>query len=211
MRIPLLCLGFAVLPLPLLAQRGPVALATGFGFTQSGDLTGGGFHAQLSVPLADIGPGLSLRAEALAQQGTITGPPSTCEHVAELRCLGRSDRNRIVGGGGHLRVELAPPGGTLRPYLALVGVGIYHRRTESTETQGPTGICMVDGQAVSCPDNPPLQSFSAEDSDTALGWSTGAGVEASVAGMRVFAEARLHRLLDGGGAGALPLSIGVSF
>lgn len=64
---------------------------------------------------------------------------------------------------------------------------------------------------MSCPDNPPLQSLSAEDSDTALGWSSGAGIEASLFGVRVFAEARLHRFLDGSGAGALPFSIGLNF
>ncbi|HST62986.1 MAG TPA: hypothetical protein VLK84_30035 [Longimicrobium sp.] len=44
------------------------------------------------------------------------------------------------------------------------------------------------------------------------GWNTGGGVEMAVGRGRVFAEVRAHELLEGEGmAGALPLTVGVSF
>lgn len=213
MRLNLLFLSLALIPVPLLAQTGGIALGAGFGFTGSQDLSGGAFHAQLSVPIARIDETKSVRAEALFQQGTIAGSPTSCKRVEELHCLGRTDRNRIAGVGAHLRVDISSGRGPVRAYLTPIGIGVYHRRTESTETQGPTGVCIVDGQVTSCASNPPFKSLTEHRSATALGWNTGAGIEIEVFGVRAFMEARLHDLLDGdeSRAGATPLTVGITF
>lgn len=213
MRAFLFCLSLLLAPASLLAQRGSVTMGAGVGVTQSDALSGGAFHVQASAPIAQITERAWVRAEALFQQGTVTGSPFSCERVKQLYCLGRTDRNRILGIGTQLRLDLTPAGRAVRLFLTPIGVGLYQRRTRSTETQGPAAICVVDGQITSCPDNPPFQSFTVQETATALGWSTGAGVDLDLFGIRTFADVRLHQLLDGreSKAGALALSAGVRF
>jgi hypothetical protein len=200
----------AVLPLPLAAQSG-IAVGVGPGITQSDDLSGGARHAQLSAHLLTVLPGITVRGEALYQQGTVTGSPFSCQVARQQYCTGRSDDNRLMGAGVYARFDLASTG-RLAAYVTPVGMGLYHRRTRTSEWEGPTGLCLDGQQLVSCPGNPPFTEFTATHSAFSPGWSTGGGVEVAVGGGRAFVEARAHQLLEGDGmAGALPLTIGFSF
>jgi opacity protein-like surface antigen len=200
----------AVLPLPLAAQSG-LAIGVGPGFTQSDDLSGGARHAQLSLHLLRITDGLTVRGEALYQQGSMTGSPFTCQLARQRYCTGRSDDNRLMGAGVYTRLDVAD-NGVVRAYATPVGLGLYHRRTHTSEWEGPTTLCIEDGQAVSCADNPPFTQFTETTSRLSLGWSTGAGVDVKVGRGRAFAEVRAHGLLEGEGmAGAVPLTLGYSF
>lgn len=206
-----LLLAALMLPLPLAAQVRP-SLGVGGGLLQTDDLVGRGYHVQAAVQVARISEQVTVRGEALYQQGKGTGSPFACEQARQFYCLGRSDEQRLMGGGAHLRIDLPEFRRGVHAYLTPVGVGVYHLRTDSREWEGPTGMCIVDNQITSCPDNPPFTNFSRTITTTSLGWTTGAGVEAEVGRMRVFAEVRAHDMLfPGGQAGAVPLTVGVSF
>lgn len=204
-------LALCAAPAALAAQRGPVSLGAGPGITQSDELTGAAAHLRVSAPLARVGERLSIHAEAMAQQGTISGDPSTCAMVRPEDCTGRSDRNRLFGAGAFLRWDVGPQDGAVRAYVVPVGAAVFHRRTASEEQQAPTGICVVDGQLAPCPDAAPFARLSSADERTSLGLAVGAGVEADVLGMRLFADLRVHRLTEGrdSWAGAAPLTLGV--
>ncbi len=201
----------ALLPLPVAAQS-RIAVGVGPGVTQTDDLSGGARHVQASAHLLEVMDGVSLRGEAILQQGTVSGSPFSCRLARQQYCTGRSDENRLMGAGVYTRLDLAT-GGRFTAYLTPVGLGAYHRRTRSSEWEGPTGICIQDETLASCPSNPEWTQFSATTSRLSLGWNTGGGVEMAVGRGRVFAEVRAHRLLEGGDgmAGALPLTLGVSF
>jgi hypothetical protein len=116
-----------------------------------------------------------------------------------------------MGTGLYTRLDLVSNGRTTA-YLTPLGVGVYHRRTRTSEWEAPTGICIDGGKVVSCPDNPPFTEFTATTSARSLGWSTGGGVEMALGRGRAFVEARAHGLLEGEGmGGALPLTVGFSF
>lgn len=210
MKKVLLAAALALLPLPAAAQS-RIAVGVGPGVTQSDDLSGGAKHLHVSAHLLEVTDGLSLRGEALAQQGTVTGSPFSCQLARQQYCTGRSDQNRLLGAGVYTRLDLASRG-RVTAYFTPIGLGVYHRRTRSSEWEGPTGLCMDRETVVSCPDNPDWTQFTATASKLSLGWNTGGGVEMAVGAGRVFAEMRAHQLLEGDGmAGALPLTIGVSF
>jgi len=206
----LVAAALALLPLPAAAQS-RIAVGVGPGVTQSDDLSGGARHLQASAHLLQVMDRLSLRAEALVQQGTVSGSPFSCVQARQQYCTGRSDENRLLGAGVYSRVDLTSSG-RVTAYVTPVGLGVYHRRTRSSEWEGPTNICINSQTIVSCPDNPEWTKFTATASKLSLGWNTGGGVEVAVGAGRVFAELRAHQLLEGEGmAGALPFTVGVSF
>lgn len=210
MKKVLIAAALAVLPLPLAAQSG-IAVGVGPGVTQTDDLSGGARHANVSVHLTELMEGLTLRGEALYQQGTITGSPFTCRLARQQYCTGRSDETRLMGAGLYTRWDVASSG-RVTAYFTPVGVGLYHRRTHTSEMEAPTGFCIDGGEMVSCPDNPPFTPFADTESRLSVGWSSGGGVEMAAFRGRVFAEARVHGLLEGEGmAGAVPLTLGFSF
>lgn len=210
MKKVLIAAALTLLSLPLAAQS-RIAVGVGPGVTQTDDLSGSGKHAQVSAHLLEVLPGVSLRGEALYQQGSATGSPFSCQLARQQYCTGRSDENRVMGAGVYSRLDLASSG-RMTVYLTPIGVGVYHRRTESTEWEGPTAICIDNGATVSCPGNPDWTQFAETTSKLSLGWNTGGGVEMAIGRGRVFAEARAHDLLESEGmAGALPLTLGVSF
>lgn len=200
----------SVLALPAAAQS-RVAVGVGPGVTQTDDLSGGAKHAQVSAYLLQVMEGASLRGEALYQQGTVSGSPFSCQLARQQYCTGRSDQSRLVGAGVYTRLDVASSG-RMTVYLTPIGLGVYHRRTHSSEWEGPTSMCIDNGAVESCPDNPEWTQFTATTSRLSPGWSTGGGLEMAVGRGRVFAEARAHGLLEGEGmAGALPLTFGISF
>jgi hypothetical protein len=132
--------------------------------------------------------------------------------VEPFYCVGRRDENRIGGAAAFIRVTSRAFGST-RFYFDPIGAGVYHRHTRSQEVQGPTGLCLIDGVVVSCPDNPPWATFDYRSSRTSFGVNIGFGALAQLGGFRVFAELRAHRLFESGEsiAGAVPLTVGFVF
>jgi hypothetical protein len=210
-----------------IAQADRFSVGGGFGVTASAQASGKAYHGALSFPLAGLPwpepepwderrprprPTAQLRAEIFYQGGTVTGSPFACERVAQIYCFGRSDENRIGGAAVFVRITALWRGQT-RFYIDPVGAGLYHRRTRSRESQGPTTLCLVDSMLVSCPDNPPWATFEYRSSPTSLGANAGFGMLAQLGGLRVFAELRAHRLFESGDsiAGAVPFTVGVRF
>lgn len=212
-KLPLLLLALVSVPCALHAQQRPVSIGAGLGITQSDALAGRAAHLRLSAPLMPVGDRLSIHAELVAQQGTITGNPSDCTLVQETVCTGRSDLNRLVGAGTFLRLDVGSRTGRVRAYLTPVGVGLYHRRTRSEEFQAPIRSCITEGQLGPCGEAAPLDRITSSVDRTSLGLSLGGGVEIHTAGVRLFADARVHRLVEGrdSRAGAAPVTVGVAF
>ena len=226
--IALTCVTLALSPSLGRAQDRDIALGGGFGITQSARASGMGYHAAVSFPIARLvwpepgpwderrrpraRPTAHLRTEVFYQGGTVTGPPFACDRVDPFYCLGRSDENRIAGAAIFVRIA-SPWFGRVRFHLDPIGAGVYHRRTRSAEFQGPTGTCIVNGELVSCPDNPPFATVQYRSSRTSLGANTGLGIAANVGAIRMFAEFRGHRLFESGEsiAGAGPVTFGVVF
>jgi hypothetical protein len=194
------------------AQLNGLSVGGGVGVTASSRVSGMAYHGAASMPIAFMPSGVELRLEGMYQGGTVSGSPFACERVRQLYCLGRTDENRIAAAAFFVRAR-AQPLGVWRFYFDPIGVGVYHRRTTSTESQGPTGICIIDDTLQSCPNNPDWATFSYRVSRTSLGANIGGGVEAEVARIRLFLEARTHVLFERGRsiAGAVPLTFGVSF
>ena len=199
----LVAAALAVVPASLDAQ---VSVGGGAGVTASPALSGAAWHGQAAVALVRLSPVVELRAEGFYQRGTVDGSPFACTTVETRYCLGREDRNQIAGVGAGVRIDMAP-GAILRPYVPL-GLGVYHRRTVSTESQGPAAICGGPDALEPCPDNPPFATFEQSERVTTLGGSVGIGVDAAVGRGRVFAEMRLHQLLEPGDVGAVPFTVG---
>lgn len=198
-----------VLPLPLAAQLGP-SFGMGRGVLQTDDLMASAYHVQAGVQLARITSQVTVRGEALVQRGTAHASPLSCEQARQMYCLGRTDEQRMLGAGAHVRVDLPEFVRGVHAYLAPAGIGAYHLRTDSREFEGPTGLCLQD--LAVCPDQPPFADFSRTTSTLSLGGSTGAGLEAEFGRMRVFAEFRAHVMLASGGeTGSVPVTFGVRF
>src|SRR5688500_2009876 len=194
----------AILPGALAAQ---VSVGGGAGFTGSDDLSGNALHVQAGVSLVQVAPGFRLGVEGLYQRGRAEGSPLSCE--ATSHCLGREDRNRILGAGLVVRRDLNELRGV--QWYIPVGLGMYHRRTATTEWQGPTAFCPGSADADACP-NPPFGENQLTESQLSLGYSFGIGAEVPLGSGRVFTELRAHDLLEArSGAGAVPLTVGFRF
>jgi hypothetical protein len=132
--------------------------------------------------------------------------------VSQVSCFGRTDEQRMLGVGAHVRIDFAEflPG--VHTYLTPVGAGVYNLRTESRETEGPNALCLPEATGGICADTPPFNEFSRTTSTLSAGVTTGAGLEAELGRMRVFAEFRAHAMLaTGGETGAVPLTFGFRF
>lgn len=200
-----------VLPLPLTAQLGP-SVGMGRGVLQTDDLMADAYHLQAGVQLARITDQVTVRGEALLQQGTAHASPLSCEQARQMYCFGRTDEQRLVGAGAHVRFDLPEFVRGVHAYLTPVGIGAYYLRTDSRESEGPTGVCVQDLDVVGCTDTTPFADFSRTTSTLSLGGSTGAGLEAELGRMRVFAEFRAHVMLASmGETGSVPVTFGVSF
>lgn len=206
-----LLLAALMLPLPCVAQVRP-SLGVGTGVLQTDDLMAGAYHVQAGLQLARINERVSVHGEALYQQGTATASPLSCERVSQASCFGRTDEQRMLGVGAHVRMDFPEFVRGVHAYLTPVGAGVYNLRTESRETEGPQALCVPALTLGLCTDTPPFNEFSNTTSTLSAGLTTGAGVEAELGRMRVFAEFRAHAMLSTGGeTGAVPLTFGVRF
>jgi hypothetical protein len=194
------------------AQVDRLSAGGGIGVAQSARASGKGYHGAFSLPVMPLRRGAHVRAEVMYQAGSLSGSPFSCDRVDRFYCLGRTDDNQLTAAAVFIRIPSLWRG-RWRFYADPIGAGLYHRRTKSTEHQGPTGMCLVNGEIVSCPDNPPFATFAYLTSRSSLGANFGVGFEVQVAGVRLFAEARAHRLFEPGEsiAGAIPVTVGFSF
>jgi hypothetical protein len=228
--VVLTCLTIALSPTVGRGQSRDIAVGGGIGVTASARASGMAYHAAVNFPLAALPspfpepepwderrrrrprPTAHLRTEVFYQGGTVTGSLFACDRVEPLYCLGRSDENRIAGAAVFVRI-VSPWYGRFRFYIDPIGAGVYHRRTKSAELQGPTATCLIDGELVSCPNNPPWATFEYGSSRTSVGANTGLGIVANIGAARIFAEFRAHRLFESGesAAGAVPLTFGLVF
>lgn len=206
-----LLLAALLFPLPLTAQLAP-SFGMGRGVLQTDDLMADAYHLQAGVQLARITDQVTVRGEALLQQGTANASPLSCEQARQVHCFGRTDEQRMFGAGAHVRVDLPTFVRGVHAYLTPVGVGAYYLRTESRESEGPTGACVTVGDLPTCAPPPQFTDFSRTTSTFSLGGSTGAGLQAKLGRMRVFAEFRAHVMLASmGETGSVPVTFGVSF
>jgi hypothetical protein len=202
-----LALLLSLLPIPLLAQSAGPEVGLGYGVTQSRLRSGEAMSIQAAVPLWSRADG-QLRGEFLYQWGRIGG--RGCERLEPRYCIGGTDRNQILGAGAALHLHL----GSLGPVglFVPVGAGLYQRRTDTTETEGPIELCVVGNELIACPGNPPLRSIEFRTRASVPGYSVGMGMRTRIGGLGVYADARLHGLVERDSrAGALPLSVGFSF
>lgn len=202
---------FAILhfPLPLLAQSLDPAIEAGYGVTGSRLHTGAAKSVQGSLTVFDRN-GFRVRAELFLQQGTANSSGPTCDRLEDQYCTGSSDRNQIAGAGAALHIPIGTVG-RLNAY-APVGIGLYNRRTRSRESEGPIAFCFDGTNVISCPGNPAFRTISYATSATVAGYNVGLGLAARVSGVDLYAEMRVHDLLESNSnAGAFPFSIGVRF
>lgn len=197
-----------LLALPLQAQLGP-SIGVGSGVLQTDDLMASAYHLQAGAQLMRISDRLTLRGEALVQQGTANASPLSCEQARQVDCVGRTDEQRLIGGGALVRFHVSPGTPGVHVYLDPAGVGVYHLHTRSRESAVDCGP-PVEGAPVCMP--APLAEFSRTTNTLSLGFSAGAGVQAELGWMRVFAEFRAHAMLASAGeTGSVPVTFGVSF
>lgn len=197
-----------LLALPLHAQLNP-SFGVGRGVLQTDDLIADAYHVQAGAQLLRISDRVTVRGEALVQQGTATASPLSCEQARQDDCVGRTDEQRLIGGGALVRVDVPGIARGVRVYLDPAGLGVYHLRTNSRESAVDCGD-PVENAPVCMP--APLAEFSRTTNTLSLGFSAGAGVQAELGWMRVFAEFRAHAMLASAGkTGSVPVTLGVSF
>lgn len=189
------------------AQPVSVTFGGGIGANQSEELSGRGYHLQLStavLPLSRLlgwSNDVQIRLGGMAQWGDLSGGPAACEMVPverpETFCFGRSESNRLLGADLALRVGLAPRFDPVRLYLLPVGFGLYHRRTAASETAP-----LPDEQ---------YERFTEEVAALSPGWTIGAGLRVPLGPASAFAEGRVYDLFEGAEsiAGAVVLTVGL--
>lgn len=84
--------------------------------------------------------------------------PGRCQLARQEYCFGGSESFSAID------VGVLGQGPTLGEFLGfavapIAAFGVTRSRSEIDESEGPTTFCLVNGQIVSCPDNPPFQSF----------------------------------------------------
>jgi hypothetical protein len=193
------------------AQDSPRWLV-GFGWagTSMDDLGGSGFHAHLARHIPRVWIFDNVRVAASGGNGNADGSPFSCRQADQIYCFGRSDE--------HIWAELdVMPTATVIEgdavdFYAMTGPGIFFRRSRSDEMQGPATFCFIDGQLVSCPDNPPFQEFSKTDRVWGAAWTIGWGFKGA-GSLKWFVEMRAHVIWEGRDerSALLPIMVGVGF
>jgi hypothetical protein len=184
----------------------------GFGWagTSMGDLGGSGFHGHLAGHIPRISIFDNVRIAASAGNGNANGSPFSCQQAPQIYCFGRKDEH--VWAELDVMPMIGATEGDAFSFYAMSGPGIFFRRTRSYETQGPTTLCIIDGELVSCPDNPPFQGFSKTDRVWGAAWTLGFGLRGT-SSLKWFIEMRAHLIWEGGDerSALLPIMVGIGF
>ena len=188
-----------------------VSLAGGYGLLGGREVAGPGPTIQATVRVLPPRGRAQLRAELHYQRATADGNPLQCRQVEMFSCLGRTDRMSAAGVAlaGHFDAVLAR---RARLYVPLA-VGIDRIRTRSSETEGPTGQCVSNGQLGPCPDDPPFRTVSRSRLHYQGAVSWGLGLSFPLGRTSAFIEARLRAVggVSDPSASMLPVLVGLAF
>jgi hypothetical protein len=135
---------------------------------------GSGFHVAAVVPMGTPITGLQVSGIAFAMNGSTSGSPFQCTMVQQIFCLGRSERLKAgsIGIGAEHGLLLLGISAYTRAQL-----GWYVEHVDASELEGPTTICVIGGQLVSCPDNPPFQQHAGSETLFGPGVAVALGTE----------------------------------
>ena len=194
------------------ARIARIAVGGGLAAVGGDQLSGVGRHIQATVRLTPANRLFYARGELLYASADASGSPFACERVPDTYCFGRSDAHRQISAGVSVVGDAPFSWGPFQPYGIPLGIGVYHRSTRSSETQGPTTTCVIGGEVVSCPDNPPFETVRYTIDALGFGVNTGAGIRARVGDAQVFVELRAHTVLERKAfSGSVPVTFGLSF
>jgi hypothetical protein len=174
----------------LSAQDAPLLAGAAMTSTQYGWLSGTGPSVVAAQHIVGR-KAIALRADVRLQRADLSGAPQSCVLVEQTYCFGRSDRvaSGAFGLTTMIRIQDFRSGGAL--YVLPLQVALRHSRATSGELRGPTGICIVGGELVSCPDNPPFEQREAEWSVTGFEAATGMGVRFNIRWLSLHVESRV--------------------
>lgn len=205
-------LAFALtLAAPAAAQHRPVTVGGGFGGMDHRGLAGASAHVQVGVPLVQVFENAYLRAELSAQASRMEGSPLACRTVAMPWCLGREDRVRQAVASANVVVDPLWEHRGVRSYFVLPGLGVAHRRAETTELEGPAGTCVRGNEFAPCPDAPPFGEYRESARGTGFSVNAGWGLRFRVLGTPLFLESAVHVLdLEGERSLYVPFTLGLA-
>lgn len=93
--------------------------------------------------------------------GSAKHTPFQCELVRQFYCLGGTEKIRTAGFGLSLeQTNAAQVAGFNFTPRVIAGMAVAHVMLE--EFEGPTGLCVSGKELISCPDNPPFQTYARE-------------------------------------------------
>lgn len=190
---------FALLcAVPAGAQLRDTHLGAGVAMASNGWTSGSGSSLEGSGYLFSWRPTVTVRADVGLQRMDLSGSPFSCQMVEQFYCTGRSDGLRSGYGRIGAVVDFTPDDANYGAYLMPLSVGMGHVRIVSREYQAPTGICVENGELISCPDNPPWATFTSARSGFGPSLGAGAGVSRHVGSFGIHAEGRvaMTRALD---------------
>ena len=137
--------------------------------------------------------------------------PRHCHLARSFYCFGGSESVRA--GELALYMEGQPMtrvlGGVLTP---MVSFGATRAQTKVSELEGPTALCIENGEVVSCADNPPFQRFATETWTTLPSLSFGLAFTRAVGAVDARVALAAHRFgLTDEGHRRIRLSLGLGF
>ena len=153
------------------AQGGRLSADAGLDLVSGRYASGSGNSYSLRVKLATLGS-ISMNAGFGWAEGSGSYSPFNCHLARRFYCFGGSESLTAADFGVHAE------GRPLNHFLgfALVpvaSIGVTRSRSRVSELEGPTALCLENGEVVSCSDNPPFQTFASDESVTAPSLSYG--------------------------------------
>lgn len=173
----------------LQAQTAPLYVGAGVSLARSGWMEGDGPEIVAHGTLASRGI-LALRAHARFQSAQLDGAPFACEMVRDQYCFGRTDQTRSVELGVGMVIDRRHARSSSW-YAVPLELGVIDLRSRSSELEGPTTLCVENGEIVSCPDNPPFASYARRFTRTGVSVGIGGGYRRNVAGISALVEGRI--------------------
>ena len=173
----------------LQAQTAPLYVGAGMSLARSGWMEGNGPELVAHGRLASRGI-LALRAHARFHSAQLDGAPFACEMVRDQYCFGRTDQTRSVELGVGMVIDRRHARSSSW-YAVPLELGVIDLRSRSSELEGPTTLCIENGELVSCADNPPFASYARRFTRTGVSVGTGLGYRRNIAGISALIEGRL--------------------
>jgi hypothetical protein len=134
---------------------------------------GTGFQLDLRRHLFEVAEMVGVGVNLSGTSGSLDYSLFACEVARRQYCFGGSETVKSLDVG--LSVEHRMEGSSKFQLSQRVFAGMNAAWSNIRETEGPTMLCVIDDQLVSCPDNPPFQQMSRVANDIAP--SIGMGFE----------------------------------